>query len=265
MSHIDADQVSQTDIALTGLIDDALPPGERATLEARLKTDPALRARFEQLAAAGPSVDAYDLLLDDAPMARLTAALDAAGARPANDRGWGRIAAAAAAILLVVVGTGVGFGVARFAFPELQVVHGPPANWRAAVADYWGLYTDETLAAIPDDPERREQELAEVVARMSIDLTVDDVALPDMQLKRAQVLEFKGLPLAQIAFLSEDAGPVAFCIIANDKPDIPLTIEEREGWPIAFWNQGGIGYLLIGKLPEPTLKTLAEDLEARVS
>lgn len=265
MSHIDADQVSQTDIALTGLIDGALPPDERAALEARLKTDAALQARFEELAGAGPSVDAFDLLLDDAPMERLTAALDAAAARPANDRGWGWIAAAAAAILLVVVGTGVGFGIARFAFPEVQVVHGPPANWRVAVADYWGLYTEETLAAIPDDPERRDQELAEVGARMSIDLTADKIALPDMQIKRAQVLEFKGLPLAQIAFLSQDAGPVAFCIIANNKPDIPLTLEEQEGWPVAFWNRDGIGYLLIGKLPEPTLRTLAQDLEARVS
>lgn len=265
MSTNTPESVSPDDIALTGLIDDALPPEERAALEARLEREPALKARHEALAAAGPSRDAFDLLLEDAPTQRLSAILDAASVRPANDRGWRWSTAIAAAILLVVVGTGVGFSVARFGFPKVQVVHGPPANWRAAVADYWGLYTDETLAAIPDDPARRERELAEISTRMSLDLAVADVALPDMQLKRAQFLRFNGLPLAQIAFLSDEAGPVAFCIIANNKPDAPLAIEEREGWPIAFWNQDGIGYMLIGKLPPSTLEALAEGLEARVS
>ncbi|WP_421725919.1 hypothetical protein [Bauldia sp.] len=256
--------VTETDIQLTGLIDNELPADERDALLSRLADDPLLRARRDALAAARPAEDAFDLLLQDAPMDRLNAALDIAAAKPANDRGWRRYAAAAV-VLLAVVGTAVGFGVGRFAYPEVQVVHGPPENWRVAVADYWGLYTPETLAAIPDDPSQRVTELADASTRLSLDLTPDEVALPGMTLRRTQLLSFNDLPLAQIAYLSDDAGPVAFCIIANGKPDAPLALEERDGWPIAFWNQDGIGYMLIGKLPDETLQALAESLDARVS
>jgi hypothetical protein len=84
-----------------------------------------------------------------------------------------------------------------------------------------------------------------------------------MTLKRAQLLEFRGLPLAQIAYRSISDGPVAFCIIANGKPDIPRTFEARHGWNIEFWNTDGIGYMVIGKVPPETLEALAATLESR--
>lgn len=256
------ESVSQIDIELTGYLDGELAPEARRALEQRLAADATLRARLEALEAARPAADAFALLLAAAPTDRLAASLRTATAvAPPPARRWGRFAAAAA--VLLVVGAAVGFAVARFAVPAEVEVAAEPPGWRAVVADYLDLYTDETLAAIPDDPALRSAELANAGAKLALDLTPEKVALPDMTLKRTQLLDFRGLPLAQIAYRSAADGPVALCIIANGKPDIPRTFEQRHGWNIEFWNADGIGYMVIGKVPPETIQALAATLESR--
>lgn len=254
------------DVELTGYLDGELDADARHALEARLAADESLRARRDRLAAGRPDAAAFDRLLDDAPHDRLAALLAAAEPWPQPARRTANpLLAIAAALVLIVAGVAAGFGIARFALPpEVQVVHGPPASWREAVAEYLALYTDETLAIIPDDPDLRRTELAAAGERLAIALTPDIVALPGMTLKRTELLDFRGLPLAQIAYLSPEAGPVAFCIIANGKPDAPLAFEERDGFNVGFWTVGGIGYMVIGKIPQPRLEMLATSLESRV-
>ncbi len=257
------ESVSETDIELTGYLDGALSAEERQAVEARLAADSSLRARLDLLAGARPSAEAFDLLLADAPGERLNAILDLAQPAPAPVAWrWSRLVAVAAALILVVIGAAIGFGVSHLMNPGTVEV-AEPANWRAVVAEYLALYTDETLAAIPDDPALRTTELANVGAKLSLHLTPEDVALPGMTLKMAQLLEFRGMPLAQIAYRSGSGGPAAFCIIANGKPDIPVTLEQRDGWNIAFWNADGLGYMVIGRLAPDTLESLATTLRTR--
>lgn len=250
------------DIELTGYLDDALPDTEREALEVRLDRDPELRARLDRLAAARPPAEPFALLLDAAPRERLAAMLDTATVR-SSTRGPRRfLQAAIAALVLLAVGVAVGFGLARFALPgTTEIAHAPP-GWRAAVAEYMALYTDDSLDAMPDDPAQRRMELANVGAKLDLDLTPANVDLPDLTLKRASLLEFRELPLAQITYRSR-SGPVALCIIANGKPDAPLAFEERDGWRVAFWTVGGLGYMVIGKIPAEELQTLAETVESR--
>ena len=85
-----------------------------------------------------------------------------------------------------------------------------------------------------------------------------------MALKRTELLDFRGMPLAQVAYLSPSDGPVAFCIIANGKPDTPLTLEKQGDWNVGFWNAGGVGYMVIGKIAPATLEALAKGLESHV-
>jgi anti-sigma factor RsiW len=162
------ESVSQIDIELTGYLDGELAPDAHQALEQRLAADDALRARLKVLAAAQPPAEAFDLLIAAAPTDRLAATLRTAMAVAAPaDRRWNRLAAAAAVVFLIV-GATAGFAIARFALPsEVQVVSEPP-NWRAVVAEYFDLYTDETLAAIPDDPALRGAELANAGAKLSI-------------------------------------------------------------------------------------------------
>jgi hypothetical protein len=58
---------------------------------------------------------------------------------------------------------------------------------------------------------------------------------------------------------------VAFCIIANGRPDAPPAFEEREGRNIVFWNRDGRGFMIIGTVPREALEDIAATLDSRFS
>jgi anti-sigma factor RsiW len=257
------------DAQLTAFVDGALSEPEHAALEKRLAGDPDLAARLAFLSRGSRDLrPAFDLLLAAAPSERLDSilvAVSARAARPAPERS--RVAfRMAAGFVLFLAGAALGVLVPRVigAPPTEQAERGPP-NWRSAVADYLTLYTRDTLAGIPDDATMRAAELNQVGTRLALDLTADKVALPDLALKRAQLFEFNGKPLAQLAYLGPDDGPVAFCIIANGAADTAPRFEEREGQNIVFWSKAGRGYLVIGKSSRQNLETLAARLQETIS
>src|SRR5206468_338953 len=138
-------------------------------------------------------------------------------------------------------------------------------GWRAVVAEYLTLYTRDTLANTPDDPSLLEAELKSVGDKLALGLSVDKVALDGLALKRSQLFNLDGRPLAQIAYLTPDDGPVAFCIIADGEGDRALSFEERQGKNIAYWSKGGHAFMLIGNLSRSALETLAASLAERVA
>ena len=254
------------DALLTAYIDGALPAGERSALAERLADEAALSARLEALKRGGRDfAGAYDLLLAEAPHERLTTILAEAAeqAHPARRR-W-RPAAIAAAVALFVLGAAAGTLVPLATGLVQPVPVAAAPNWRQAVAEYMGLMTPETLAVIPDNPAGLAEAVSAVGAKVSLDLTPAALALPDVALKRVALYAFHGKPLAQLAYLSPADGALAFCIIANGKPDAAVASEVREGFNIVFWNRNGLGYMLIGKAPRKTLEALAGDLRAKVS
>ncbi len=170
--------------------------------------------------------------------------------------------AAAAAVVFVA-----GFAVDRFAFPLVGIERATeqPEEWRNAVAEYIGLYTSDTLAGAPEDSAARARELENLTARLDLRLTPDRLALPDLILKRAQLLSYDGKPLGQIAYLDPDKGPVALCIIADGERDLPVKAEQRRGMNIVYWAKGGRGFMLIGHLPAERLQAMAETIETRLS
>ncbi|MEJ0097177.1 MAG: anti-sigma factor [Bauldia sp.] len=253
------------DSILTAYLDGELAGAERTALEKRFLEEPALKVRLDQLGRGGRAFGpAYDALLAAAPADRLQAMLAEVGAAHAKTRrsprgGWNSLAAIAAALVIFVVG-----GLAGYVAPTFLHPAGDQVGWRQVVAEYQGLTTAETLAAIPDDPVAVSQELKLIGGKLALDLSPDKLALPDAALKRADLFEFRGKPLVQLAYLAPAAGPIAFCIIANGRPDAGLAFEQREGFNIVYWTDGGRGYMLIGKAPRAALETYAGDLAARV-
>jgi anti-sigma factor RsiW len=255
------------DSELTAYLDGELDEAARRALEARLATDAALAARLKALRASGTDLPAaMDALLDAAPEAQLRAVLANASAERSRRVPWRRdmvMRLAAAALVIFVAGGAVGLFLPRLVGINFNAPE--PPNWRAAVADYLALYTRDTLASIPDDAAMRAEELSVAGARLALDLTPEKLDLPNLALKRAQLFQYNGKALAQIAYLGAEDGAIAFCIIASGAPDAPPKFEAREGQNIVFWAKGGRGYLVIGRAPREQLEPLAARLQSSVS
>ena len=97
----------------------------------------------------------------------------------------------------------------------IEVASDSEDEWRQAVAQYMSLYTPETIVGISDDPSHMERELAIVGAKLGIHLPPSQVSLPGVALKRAQILQYDGKPLGQVAYLDPRDGVMALCIYAD--------------------------------------------------
>jgi anti-sigma factor RsiW len=84
-----------------------------------------------------------------------------------------------------------------------------------------------------------------------------------MQFRGAQIFDFRGDPLAQLAYVDPATGPVLFCIIRDSEPDAAIKVEKRDGFTSASWAREGHGYMLIGRLPIDQTARLAESLGSR--
>ncbi len=255
---------------LTAYLDGELPAAERARLEAAVARDSGLRARLERLRAGGRPFDqAFEPLLEAAPVERLEARLAAAGAPHAPPRSRTKsswlvrrpVAAMAAAIACAFLAGVAADRAVEALRPAPQAEAG---GWRQAVAGYVALYTSQSLAAVPEDERARAAELAGVAAGLGVPLAPDRVDVPGASLRRAQLLQYDGKPLGQLAYLDPAYGPMAFCLIRNGKPDAPLKTETRGGFNVVFWAEAGIGYMLIARAPLDALVPRAETLASRI-
>jgi anti-sigma factor RsiW len=211
-----------------------------------------------------PFSAAFRAALDEAPVARMQARLDAIkDAGPTSTRWtirqiWG--SAVAAGLALFVVGWAIGRYVpVGPGLPPPSVVSDQD-DWRQAVADYTALYSADTLATVPSGGEEALPFLSD---RLGVKLSAASVALPGMTFKRAQMLSYNGTPLGQVAYVDEADRPAAFCIIRNGQGDAPVTAEQRDGLTLASWARGGRGYLVVGRFSGERAKELAELLAAR--
>jgi anti-sigma factor RsiW len=246
---------------LVALIDNELDEERRSRLLKRLEEDPALRARYEALRDAGAPIGAaFDALLEQAPVARLRRAIPP---ETADLRAPGRFAglafrelAAGFVIGLLAAGAAAWFALSAPRSDE-------DSDWRAAVVDYMGLYTNETFAFVNPDRDTQAKELSAVGKRVGADLTPENASVPGLDFKVAFILAFDGAPLGEIAYVDPTGAPVLFCVIANGGADAPLHSEKRSEFALASWTRNGRGYLVIGRQPEQRVAELARTLEAR--
>ncbi|WP_319544575.1 hypothetical protein [Ruegeria conchae] len=72
--------------------------------------------------------------------------------------------------------------------------------------------------------------------------------LPGLDLKRTQVLSFKGKPLVQVVFADAQGNPFAFCVIRQgpNAPSKAVNLAVLSGLSTATWAKDGYGYMLLG-------------------
>jgi anti-sigma factor RsiW len=261
--------MSETDSSdrdvLVALLDGEIEPDASEAIIARLGDDAALRDRFARLERGGQGVrPAFDSLMSSAPLDRLDAILDraiaetdppkATGPLVRDRRPWQLLRFALAPALAAIVAglAGLWIGYASFNTPA-----GPPETWREAVAEYWRLTTPDTLAIEPTaDHAARELQLAG--ERLGLPLAMQNVTLPDASFRGASIFDFAGRPLTQIAYLNRGGEPIAFCLITDpNKRETPPTAIVMDGFNVVHWASGGYARMLIGRVPEETLKRYA--------
>jgi hypothetical protein len=148
---------------------------------------------------------------------------------------------------------------------EQQPVPDAPEHWRDVVASYMQLYTPDTLASAPANDDLLARELDLVGNRLGLPLRLATVAIDGAALKRSQLLQYDGQPLAQIAYLDPAYGPMALCIMRSAAAPAPGGTEQRRGMNIAYWSGPGHVFMLIGHSPAAQLSGMAAAIKARLA
>ncbi|SHF91527.1 Transmembrane transcriptional regulator (anti-sigma factor RsiW) [Kaistia soli DSM 19436] len=257
----------QDDETLTAFLDGELSPRDHGAVLERLGGDPGLRQRLEALQFSRQGLDAaFGAMLSVAPRADLEAMLDRALAQapqprrsaPIRSRIWQtwqpRLLAAAALIVVACLAGGLGYSLGGANAPKAA------EGWHEAVAEYWALTTKATLALAPS-PATRTQQLALAGDALGIPLTASAISLDGQSFRGAQLYEFNGKPLVQIAYLDPDYGPIAYCVIRNGKPGATSpTSAEIGGFNVVHWSGDGFGRMVIGRAPAGRLAEIAARL-----
>ena len=82
---------------------------------------------------------------------------------------------------------------------------------------------------------------------------------PEVDYKRAQILNFEGRTLIQLAFVTGNGEPMALCILRTDEAAQNKPAQSvMEGMQSAYWSHVGYEYLLIGGADAALVKRLAD-------
>ncbi|WP_338524499.1 transcriptional regulator [Pseudomonas batumici] len=250
---------SPTDEQLVAFLDNEVDVEERSRIEAAIAGDEAVAERLEWLLRSDlPFREAYGEQLEQAPRARLEAMLDALpkATAPTSVSRRGFLAVAASFMVAGIAADRL-FQVWRTPAPSSEI------SWRGLVADYMALYTAQTLENLPGDEDAHRAQLQGVQQRLGLTLEPAQVQLPVAQLKRAQMLEYEQIPIAQINYLDPRHGPLALCITRSKTGTRALAQEVRHGMNVVFWSGPVYAYMLIGRNPVAELNDMADLLRQR--
>ncbi|MGR9433830.1 anti-sigma factor family protein [Rhizobium leguminosarum] len=258
-----------SDEDLTAFIDGELTAEEAARIEAIVNEDESTAERLEFLARASlPFEQAFAPLLSEAPREKLetmlaaipvqqSASSDPTPAFGSRRRFLGALAAslvAGIAIDRAVIGIGRSFS-----------AKDENSEWRAVVADYISLYTPETLAGPVPERDVQAAQLGSLDEKLGLSLSPEAVSLPGIDFKRALMLQYDGKPLAQIAYLDPETGPMALCIVKSDAGSKAPDLESHKGLNVIYWSNETHAFMLIGRIPADRMKELGEDVRRRLS
>lgn len=232
-----------SDETLKAYLEGNADAAEAAAIEAAIETDLALEQRLMTLDLLAPVVQSvFENIPADAPQIELPQPMPVSTARTSG--GPWRLMAVAASVAVVAVSAT--FWATR---PE-------PMGWAEQAAIYQSLYSPDTIASLDNSPVALDAQFARAEAQLGRSLNRDALeTLPGLELKRAQVLSFKGKPLIQVVFADDQGQPLAFCVIRQGEgaPAKVVKLAAISGVATATWAQDGYGYMLIGSSEQTDL------------
>ncbi|MEF0942886.1 anti-sigma factor family protein [Rhizobium sp. BR 362] len=256
-----------SDELLTAFIDGELNAAESDRIEKLIASDAHVAGRFDFLSRSDlPFREAFEPVLASAPSAKLDAMLASIPSAVEQKRAAsgisrrGFLSAIAACLVVGVAIDRAAIGIShRLSRPE------EGSDWRAVVAEYLSLYTPDTLSSPAGNHAEQAAQLNEVGSKLGLTLTPEAVALPGIEFKRAQLLNYDSKPLAQIAYLDPESGPMALCIIPSTKGASAPDMENRRGMNVVYWSNATHAFMLIGHLPIDRMKALADGVRGSLA
>ena len=268
-----------SDEILTAYLDGEIPGEKHETMTALIAQDQVLQQRLGRLQVEFDDVAQVFQQLRVPDFSEQIAVINAAANRKAGD---GKVSALWTPIRTAIA---AGIVVATFAAgmfvnqlntdvnnsPSIQVVTAEeptkkPAKipgWRQSVANYVSLYTSETINRVGASLESQHQNLVLLSQDVGLSLSSENLAVDQLSYKRGQILDLRGKPLVQLAYLYQNKTPVAFCIIKSTKGKKTMQFEQRNGLQIAHWSSDSHGFMVIGDVPEEELAKLAKSFSVR--
>ncbi len=245
-----------SDEEFTSYLDGEASPELQQKIESVVATDPREAARLQSLAVETDVIkSAFDELLTTTP-APPTVLEQAAGEKSQTTSTFNYYYAAMAACALLLVG-------ALFS----RMIDNPQRlTWQDYAAKYHALYVKETLAIVSADDQRLSRSLARAEKALKLKLAKATLtSMPNLNLKRSQILGFEGRPLIQLAFLTTAGAPVALCITpAGQSATNAPKVSTMEGMAAASWSKAGFEFLLIGGKDEKLIRNAAETFHTRL-
>jgi len=117
------------------------------------------------------------------------------------------------------------------------------------------------------EPASQEIELTALSAKIDEALTLERVALANLQFRGAQIFGFQGAPLIQLGYVDQTTGPVLFCIIRNSEADAGMRAERRGGFSSllgACWARLHVDRKVAGQSDDRTRRFASETILSRV-
>jgi hypothetical protein len=231
-----------TDAELVAYLDGEKEFTPYEEIKRALRTDPALRKRLDDFFV---DTDALALGLETLQPDEGVAPIILKPSR--FNYGIGGLALVG--VLALVVGLGMGTWISK-----------PDQGWTNYVAAYQALYSPNTLAHIDQSDADQVAELERVASAIGKSIPIEKLKIfPEVDYKRAQILNFEGRTLIQLAFVTGNGEPMALCILRTDEAaQNKPTQSVMEGMQSAYWSHVGYEYLLIGGADAALVKRLAD-------
>lgn len=159
--------------------------------------------------------------------------------------------AAAAIVSFVVVGT-IAVFVMEQLYPQepgaadpMTTAALPTGDWREEAARAQSLYGRETFEVGLDSQSNLDLVSFQLSKMLGSDIVVPDLRGQGLSFQRAQLLRFKGRPVAQLAYLAGEGAPLILYISAEGGEALP---DFRQIGPLgsASWTEHGFSYLIVG-------------------
>lgn len=252
-----------SDDAIVAWIDGEMCRADAQQFEEQMKSDERLSVRTAELMKSSQDfAGAFASLLDDAPLetmqARLAAIPDPQSSPPA---GVSRRALIAASVSFLMVGSGLGYLMRPASAPADENTH-----IRDLEAQYMSLYSVETLLDMDSTTPVLQRGLERAAQDIGLKLHMSQLVLQGAELKMVRMLRYETTSIAQIAWINADYGPMALCISpVDEKTTASLRQELRHSMNLAWWQEAGYQFVLIGRNPPSHLRGNAEQLQRLIS